>query len=296
MKKILIYLFLVKNIFSQIDVLFTPKRETYLKFFNLLNSSQKSIYISTYSLNPDFLQFLGNKKIDIKVICESGYLRFGKVKKFEEKGLFHSKFIIIDENKVIVSSANLSEEHFYKNHNNLVIIEDRKIVEKLTKKFDSLWNDYQLDEDFNFGKVRFWFSPENDCEGVIKDMIENSKKSIYFASYTFTDKEIARKLIEKRKKLEISGIIESNNIVPYSVFYLLLSYGINVKKSNFSGLLHDKFFIFDREKVITGSFNPTEKAKGNFEILLLIEDKDIAEKFYKEWKQIYIFKSITEKF
>lgn len=296
MKKILIYLFLIKNIFSQIDVLFTPKRETYLKFLNFLNSSQKSIYISTYSINPDFLQFLGNKKIDIKVICENGYLRFGKVKKFEEKGLFHSKFIIIDENKVIVSSANMTEEHFYKNHNNLVIIEDRKIAEKLTKKFDSLWNDYQLNEDFNFGKIKIWFSPENDCEGVIKDMIENSKKSIYFASYTFTNKEIARKLIEKREKLEISGIIESDNIVPYSVFYLLLSYGINVKKSNFSGLLHDKFFIFDREKVITGSFNPTEKAKGNFEILLLIEDKNIAEKFYREWRHIYIFKSITEKF
>jgi Phosphatidylserine/phosphatidylglycerophosphate/cardiolipin synthases and related enzymes len=63
-----------------------------------------------------------------------------------------------------------------------------------------------------------------------------------------------------------------------------------------SGFLHDKFFIFDRERIITGSFNPTKSAKNNIELALFIKDKKVAEKFYSEWKKIYIFKSIVEKF
>ena len=63
-----------------------------------------------------------------------------------------------------------------------------------------------------------------------------------------------------------------------------------------SGFLHDRFFIFDRKRVITGSFNLTKSAKNNIELILFINDKKIAEEFYKEWKSLYLFKSIVEKF
>ncbi|MCX7917579.1 MAG: phospholipase D-like domain-containing protein, partial [bacterium] len=61
-----------------------------------------------------------------------------------------------------------------------------------------------------------------------------------------------------------------------------------------SGFIHDKFFIFDKKKVITGSFNPTKSAKENVEIICFINDKRIAEIFYREWKILYLFKSIKE--
>lgn len=296
MKKFLIFIFLIKNSFSQINVLFTPKKDTYLSFVNLLKNAKKSIYISSFSVSSDFLSFLEDKKIDIKIICEYGNFKKEKVKISEKKGLFHSKFIIIDQNIVIITSANLNQEHFYKNHNNLVVINNKEIAKYLLKKFDSYWNNYIYTEKFNSGNIEIWFSPENDCERLIKEEIEKSKSSINFASYTFTNREIAEKLIlKKNEKVEVSGIIESYNIKPYSVFYLLLSYGCNVRKSNFSGLLHDKFFIFDRERVITGSFNPTKQAKENVEILCFIKDKNVAEKFYKEWQSLYLFKSIVEK-
>ncbi|MFN4227270.1 MAG: phospholipase D-like domain-containing protein [Candidatus Ratteibacteria bacterium] len=295
MKKIFFFFLLVDLLYSEIKVFFTPSKKTYFEFINLLMKAEKSIYISSYSISDGFLDFLNNKKIDLKIVCEFGDLKFGKVKRIKNKGLFHSKFLIIDQKIVIITSANLTFSNFYKNHNNFVVINDRKLASYLLKKFDSFWNDYSYTEKFEDGKFKIWFSPENDCEQLIEGEIENAKKSIDFATFSFSDKKIAEKIIEKRKKgVEVAGIIESYNIFPHSVFYLLLSYNCKVRKSCISGFLHDKFFIIDREKVITGSFNPTKSARENIEIVCLINDRNIAEIFFREWKKLYLFKSIEE--
>ncbi|MCM8785601.1 MAG: phospholipase D-like domain-containing protein [Candidatus Omnitrophica bacterium] len=295
MKKIFFFIFSVNLLFGEIKVFFTPSKRTYIEFINLLKRAENSIYISSYSISQDFLKFLDNKKIDLKIICQYGDLKFGKIKKFKNKGLFHSKFLIIDQKIVIITSANLTYSNFYKNHNNIVVINDRNLAKYLLKKFDSFWNDYTYTETFLDNKLEIWFSPENECEKLIEREIKGSKKSINFATFVFSDKKIAEKIIEKQKNgIEIRGIIESYNIFPYSVFYLLLSYNCKVRKSCISGFLHDKFFIIDREKVITGSFNPTKSAKENVEISCLIKDKNIADIFYKEWQNLYLFKSIKE--
>jgi len=295
--KFLIFFFQSILLSGQIGILFTPDKKTYIEFLKLLKGANSSIYISSFSVNSDFLNFLENKNIDVRVISNYGNIKNFKFKNFENKGIFHAKFIIVDESTVIITSANLSEEHFYKNHNNFVIIKNNKIAKYLIKKFDSFWNDYKFTDRFDSGNIEIWFSPENKCNELIEREIKKAKKSINFATYTFTDRELAEKLIRKTyEKVDVSGIIESYNIQPYSVFYLLLSYGCNVRKSNASGFLHDKFFIFDRERVITGSFNPTKSAKNNIELALFINDKKVAEEFYREWKGLYLFKSIVEKF
>lgn len=296
MKKTIFFLIVfILLSYGEIKVFFTPSRKTYSEFINLLQRAEKSVYISTYSISSDFLNFLKDKKIDIKIVCEYGDVKNGKIKKIENKNLFHSKFLVIDEKISIITSANLTFSNFYKNHNNIVLINDKDVSRYLLKKFDSFWNDYKYTEKFKNRNIEIYFSPENDCERVIEREIENSKFSINFAAFSFTNKNIAEKIIEKRKKgLEIKGIIESYNILPYSVFYLLLSYNCNVRKSCMYGFLHDKFFIFDREKVITGSFNPTKSAKENVELLCIIKDKNISDIFYKEWKSLYLFKAIEE--
>jgi phosphatidylserine/phosphatidylglycerophosphate/cardiolipin synthase-like enzyme len=300
--KLLIKFFIFSQsiLFSgQIKILFTPYKKTYIEFKKLLGCANKSIYISSFSVNPSFLNFLEKKNIDVRIISDYGNIKNFKFKNFEGKGIFHSKFIIIDENIVIITSANLSEEHFYKNHNNLVIIENNEIAKYLVKKFNSLWYNCEFtnvffSEDKN---IEIWFSPENNCEELIRREIKNTKESIIFATYIFTNRELADELIKKTyEKVNVSGIMESYNIKPYSVFYLLLSYGCNVRKSCMSGFLHDKFFIFDKKRIITGSFNPTKSAKNNIELTLFINDEKIAEEFYNEWKRLYIFKSIVEKF
>jgi phosphatidylserine/phosphatidylglycerophosphate/cardiolipin synthase-like enzyme len=296
MKKLIFFLIFIISVLSgEIKVFFTPSKRTYTYFVNLLKSAKKSIYISTYSISPDFLNFLDDKKIDIKIICEDGDTRNYKIKKIEIGNLFHSKFLVIDEEISIITSANLTLSNFYNNHNNLVIINDKNLSKYLIKKFDSFWNNYRYTEIFKNRNIEIRFSPENDCEELIESEIKNSNFLINFATFSFTNRNIAEKIIEKRKEgVMVKGIIENFNIYPYSVFYLLLSYRCDVRKSCISGLLHDKFFIIDREKVITGSFNPTKSAKENVELVCLIKDKNLAEKFYNEWRYLYLFKSIEE--
>ncbi len=296
MKKFFLFFLFISCLFGEIDIFFTPQKKTYLEFIKILKNAKKSIYISTFSISSDFLQFLEDKKIDIKIVCEYGDIKNGKIKKIENKGLFHAKFLIIDEETVIITSANLTKSNFYKNHNNLIIIRDKKIARYFLKKFDSFWNNYRYTARWKEGNIEIWFSPENDCEDLILKEIKNSHKSIYFATYIFSNEKIAHQIAGKKKNsVEISGIIENFNIY-HSVFYYLLSYGCKMRKSCMAGFLHDKFFIIDMKKVITGSFNPTEQAKENVEIACVIEDDKIAEIFYREWRNLYFFKSTEEKF
>jgi len=296
MKKFFFSLFFISYLFGEINVFFTPQKETYSEFLKMLNSAKKSIYISSFSVSPEFLKFLENKKIDIKIVCEYGDIKNAEVKNIENKNLFHAKFLIIDEETVIITSANLTKESFYKNHNNLVVIKDKNITRYLLKKFDSYWNGYRYTEIFKDRNIEIWFSPENKCEELIIKELKNARNSIYFASYIFSNEKIAEEIVERKNRgIKVYGIIESFNIT-HSVFNYLLSFGCNIKKSCMAGFLHDKFFIIDRKKVITGSFNPTKQAKENVELVCVINDEKIAEIFYKEWKGLYLFKSTKNDF
>lgn len=291
-----IFFLLCFEVLCDIKVFFTPSAKTYSELISLLNSANKSIHIATFSIQPDFLNFLKNKNIDIKIICEYGDSEIGKIKKIEnKKGIFHTKFIVIDEKKVIIMSANLTFSNFYKNYNNILFIDDISLAKFLTEKFNSYWNENIYTNFYDSEEIKIRFSPENDCFEFLTEEIGNSKSSIYFATYEFTDKKLAEKLIEKRREnIIVRGIIENNNIVPNSVYFLLLSYGCDIKKSCSSGLLHNKFFIIDMQKIITGSYNPSLSAKKNNEIMILIKNKDIAEKFYKEWRKLFYFNSLRD--
>lgn len=50
--------------------------------------------------------------------------------------------------------------------------------------------------------------------------------------------------------------------------------------------MHHKFCIIDLKKVITGSFNWTEKANFNFENIKIIESREKAEDFASRFIQI----------
>ncbi|MCS7180423.1 MAG: phospholipase D family protein, partial [bacterium] len=130
-KNFLFFVFVFILYGEEIKVLFTPSKKTYFEFIDLLQKAEKSIYISTFSISSEFVKFLENKKIDIKILCEYSDIKNFNIKKIKKKGIFHSKFIIIDEKVSIITSANLTFTNFYKNHNNLVIIENENVAKYL---------------------------------------------------------------------------------------------------------------------------------------------------------------------
>jgi len=51
----------------------------------------------------------------------------------------HSKFILIDGEKLIAGSANLTNDANYRNHEFIFVSEDPEIIEPFTVKFKEMW-------------------------------------------------------------------------------------------------------------------------------------------------------------
>ena len=70
--------------------------------------------------------FLKNKGIEVRTIRVRG-------------GSMHSKFILIDGEKLIAGSANLTNDANYRNHEFIFVSEDPKIIEPFSAKFKEMW-------------------------------------------------------------------------------------------------------------------------------------------------------------
>ena len=60
------------------------------------------------------------------------------------------------------------------------------------------------------------------------------------------------------------------------------------KKGSGRGIMHHKFALFDRQKVVTGSFNWTPGAEhANYENALLIDDADTVSAYGREFETLW---------
>ncbi len=266
---------------------------------DLIERAEKSVYAASYTMSWEkMMGILRNihGAIDIKVMLDAepaeklpeGMLRIDK-----KSSLFHPKFIVIDGKTVLAGSGNFTEGGMYRHHNNFLLIRNGAIAGFFTQKFLSWWEEHPSEEVYADDTFQICFAPENDCEGVIKNLISSAKNSIRFALYHCTSEDIALELIRRKLAgVDVCGIVERSSVEPHSVFYSLRDYGCRMKKSNMAGFLHDKFFIIDGKTVITGSYNPTAAARKNTECLLVIKDTETADKFLKEWKRLWRYYSL----
>ncbi|HPP29884.1 MAG TPA: phospholipase D-like domain-containing protein [bacterium] len=265
---------------------------------SLIEGAESSVYIAGYSVSWKELTPLIKKKkdtIEIKIITDKRWEDLPEkiLKVYQKPGLFHPKFITVDGKIVLIGSGNFTDEGLHLHHNHFLLIQDTKIAEFFRQKFISWWNDTPSEEVYEDHIYQIYFSPETNCESIIIQNISDARESIHFLNYHFTSEEIAKAIIKKKLSgVDVYGIQEGSTIEPYSVFYPLSDYGCKLKKSNRAGFLHDKLFIIDEKIVITGSYNPTASARRNTECLIIIKDKQTAEKLLEEWKKLWLFYSL----
>jgi len=245
-------------------------------------SSSKIIHCAFYDLDEaGIISTLKIKKNNL-LIDDSNYENFGTP--IKSSGLMHNKFCILDDEKIITGSFNPTSNN--KNNNNLIIIESsflsknyldkwfdiKNNVESKTKYTKILYNNYTL---------KNYFCPEDNCKEKIIEELSTAKKSIHFLTFTFTDKEIANILIEKNKNgLKVTGLMEKFQNHDYSVYDDLIYGDVNVTLYSKEGIQHNKIFIIDGERVVTGSYNPTKAAnEKNDENIVIIQQRDIVEKY-----------------
>lgn len=138
--------------------------------------------------------------------------------------------------------------------------------------------------------VELYFTPSDQVEDQLINVINNAKSSISFSIFTFTDPDIAAALDAARARgVKVQGVFDAWQAnSSYSQYDDLLNAGMDVKKDGFTALNHSKYLVADGSTVVTGSYNWTSAAGGeNDENLLIIKDETIASQYTDNFNSSY---------
>ncbi len=281
------------------QVYFCPRDNCSSILHQLINQSTTSIHCALYDLNLKPLLTILQKKaehIDVQILLESSKLnpQDNFIKYDYDKQQMHNKFCIFDNQIILTGSFNPTTNGNTKNNNNIIIIKSTTLSKNYETEFQELCNNKKSKTPYptiflNNQKIETYFCPEDNCKDKVLQTLNNANKSIHFMLFYLTDKDITNTLINKHKQeLNIKGVMEKKNINKWSTFNILKESGINIIKDKNKANLHHKVFIIDNKTVITGSYNPTTNGnKVNDENILIIHNKNIAERFLEEFNYLY---------
>lgn len=209
----------------------------------------------------------------------------------ENYALMHNKFCIID-NILWTGSFNPTFNGNYKNNNNVVIVKSKFLINNHIDEFNEMKSGVYGGGDFvKFPKIfidgNVWenyFCPEDGCKDKVLEILGDAKKNVFFMTFSFTDSDVADKLIEISDHIYIEGLMEAKRTgMKYNMYEKMNDFFL-INLDNNPYTMHHKVFIIDEEVVITGSYNPTKNAnENNDENLLIIRDKNIAKLYLDEF-------------
>lgn len=145
-----------------------------------------------------------------------------------------------------------------------------------------------------------FFSPDDNVQEILLQLIEQEKKSIKIAIFSFTDGKIAQALIEAaRRGVQIEIIVDASGLRDkFSKIELLKEHKIKVTvydpKNNtvYNNIMHHKFVIFEhnvgsKSLLWTGSYNFTKSATmNNQENVLVLDEMHLIQKYAQQFELI----------
>ena len=297
---------------DEFNLTFCPSKNCFEIYDDNFKKAKKNINCVFFDLNEkELIKTLNekSKNINVEIVIDNTNLKKIKnssFKKFSDKyrnskynNLIHSKFCIIDDDKIIFGSANPTLNGFYKNNNNIFFIKNEFLAKKFLEEFNQLKNNkfgygkkipkYKFqnkkinykNESFNFS---IFFCPKENCKNETIKILKEAKEEIKIMAFVLTDNDIEKLLIQKSKKINITGIFEnrlknvkSSNLENLSKFF-------NLKYDKNKNSFHHKVFIVDKKIVIFGSVNPTKSGYYyNDEFMGIIYSKNISKLFLNEF-------------
>lgn len=137
-----------------------------------------------------------------------------------------------------------------------------------------------------------YFSPNGYVKERIIKAIDMSRSTIDIAIFDFTSQDIKIALENAKKRGVKIRIIADNRQYkgPYSVIQPLVDSGFEVKISRGKnrGIMHNKFAIFDKALLFTGSYNWTKNAEYfNYENAIFITEANTINQYQKEFDKIW---------
>lgn len=281
-----------------------------------LNSATVSIDAALYDLDsaPIAIALIDAHKRNVKVriVIENDNVGENEIKLLkhagivvkddgENSGLMHHKFFIIDERYVWTGSYNTTYNGAYRNNNNVLWIESKKLAANYTQEFREMYvlNQYGKSSDIDIQfpliilkdgtEIRTYFSPENDTITPLLEEIESAQKSIHFMAFSFTHDKLGNAMRERYKQgVVVKGVFDESGLNRYSEYQIMERDGLYVTVDRTRGAMHHKVIVIDEKTVITGSYNFSKSAETrNTENLLIIKgNKKIAQAYIDEFYRL----------
>jgi len=201
--------------------------------FNFIDLNKDGIISQEESKKRDALIILENAGIPILDDTADGT---------KGSGLMHHKFMIVDGNRIVVTSANftvsgihgdLEASNTRGNANNLVTIDNSELASIFREEFDLMWGDgvgKKPDSVFGVKKGNRMFPPilagesavfvnfsplsktqpwQDSSNGFIGEQLAKAKTSVNFALFVFSEQKIADILAKNHEKgVNIKGLID----------------------------------------------------------------------------------------
>lgn len=146
---------------------------------------------------------------------------------------------------------------------------------------------------------RALFPPDDNAKKALIGLINAETQHIYLAIYMFTDRDIAKALIDAYKRGVKIEVIADRSCAQsiWNKLRILAQSGIPIyiwpqALEETSAIMHNKFIVFasaiDNKTILwTGSYNFSKAASlANQENILVLDDLDLAKNYINQFKKL----------
>ncbi len=217
------------------------------------------------------------------------------------EGYMHNKFTVIDRYEVWTGSMNYTANDVYRNNNNLMRIRSVELAQDYTTEFEEMFvedlfgaRDHAANPypslTIHGTPVEVYFSPDDGVAAHILEQIGQAQESVCFLAYSYTSDAIGDAMLERAKAgVSVAGVFEKLQVKANTgdEYDRLRMAGLDVWLDATPRNMHDKVIVIDRETVITGSYNFTQRAETlNDENALIIHNAAIAALYQAECEKL----------
>lgn len=280
-----------------------------------IDSARYSVDVAIYRLDlwsiRDALIRAHKRGVAVRVITDSDHEDEAEIVDLKAAGilviddqresLMHHKFVVIDGIDVWTGSMNFTVNGAYRNNNNLIRIRSSRVGQDYTHEFEEMFLEDRFgalsEADTPYPKltidgiqVEVYFSPDDDVEDRIVEVLRGAEKSIDFMVYTFTSDVLSETMLARaRAGVEVRGVIERDQASnPGSDYERFRQAGLDVHLDSNLRNMHHKVIIIDDSIVVTGSYNFSRNAEEhNDENVLILYDVRVCKEYLLEFKRIF---------
>ncbi len=135
------------------------------------------------------------------------------------------------------------------------------------------------------------FAPGEDCARRLRQLLDEAGRSLEICVFTITDDSLTRSVLNAHQRGVAVRIItdDEKSWDRGSDIHQLAAAGVPVRlDASEEDHMHHKFAIFDRRRLVTGSYNWTRgAASGNQENLAITGDRRLVTAFGEEFERLW---------